>query len=361
MKKLALILALIVLIPSLAHAKESDEPGPQITSSTRRQFIQNSVLSGAGGAELTIVATAGDEGRAMSAMSGALGQASGKASALVAEVRKVNAAPRKQPIAISKELFTILDRCKQLSSLTESAFDITGAAKTEGFSQYFFAPNWRRLKLSKKKQTLTIKSEKLEIDPRTFSIVLRGFLADDIITSLTKQGWKNAQIKISNVARSIGRDIHTAWRIRLDAPTAAEVGKHAFRAYDYSVGNVATAMISPRLFPQGIVDPRTRTLVDRPAVINTIVFANNAATATAYAIAAYAKSAVDAQRGMNFITGHSEVKAIIIAADGTVLSSRGMVTKSSYAKTKKTEVATTEATTTKAVTTKTEETPKEVK
>ena len=340
MKKLALVALMLILIPAITHAIESNEPGPQITSSTPRQFIQNTVLSGAGSAELTIVATAGDEGRAMSAMSRTLGQASGKAGALIAEVAKVNAAPRKQPVAISNELFTILDRCKQFSSLTESAFDITGAAKTEGFSQYFFAPNWRKLKLNKKKQTLTIKSKQLEIDPRTFGIVLRGFLADDVIASLTKQGWKNAQIKISNVTRSVGRDIHTAWRIRLDAPTAAERGKYAFRAYDYSVGNVATAMISPRLFPQGIVDPRTRTLVDKPAVINTLVFANDAATATAYAIATYAKSAVDAQRGMNFITGHSEAKAIVIAADGTVLSSKGMVTKADYAKTKKVEVTT---------------------
>lgn len=335
MKKLALAALILVLIPLVAHTKESDEPGPAMTSFTPRQFTQNAVFTGAGGAELTVVATAGDESRANAAMSQVMGQASAKAGALVAEIATVNAQPRKTPVAISSELYAVLDRCRQFSSFTDSAFDITGAAKTEGFMQYFFAPNWRKLKLNRKNQTLTIKSDDLEIDPRTFGLVLRGFLADDIIDGLKKQGWGNAQIRIGNVTRSVGRDIYTPWRIRMDAPTAAETGKYAFRAYDYSVGNIATAMISPRLFPQGIVDPRTRTLVDKPAVINTLIFADEAATATAYAIATYAKSAVDAQRGLNFITAHSEVKAILIAQDGTVLSSKKInMSKPSYAETK---------------------------
>lgn len=358
MKKiLTVVLVLSILIPALAQAKESDQPGPTVTSSTRRQFIQNTVFPSAGGAQLTIVATAGDESRANAAMSQVMGQASAKAGTLIAEVTKVNAQPRKTPVAISSELFAVLDRCRQFSSLTESAFDITGAEKTEGFKQYFFAANWRKLKLNKKKQTVTIKSNGLDIDPRTFGIMLRGFLSDDIIASLKKQGWSNAQIRIGNVTRSIGRDIHTAWRIRLDAPTAADAGKYAYRAYDYSVGNIATAMISPRLFPQGIIDPRTRTLVDKPAVINTLIFADEASTATAYAIAAYAKSAVDAQRGLNFITAHSEVKAILIAEDGTVLSSKKIsMSKPSYAetaKTNKTEVVTEK--TTETATQKTED------
>jgi len=344
MKKLAIVIALIILVPSIAQAKDNDEPGPKVTQSTPRQFTQTAVLPSAGGAELTIVTTAGNEGQAKAAMSQAFGHASTKASALMAEVSKVNAQPRKTPIAISPELFSVLDSCRRFSIHTDSAFDITSAPKTEGFSNYFFAPNWRKLKLNKKKQTVTIKSDKLEIDPRTFGLVLRGFLADDIITSLNKAGWNNVQIRISNVTRSTGRDIHTPWRIRMDAPTAAEAGKHAYRAYDYSVGDVASAMISPRLFPQGIVDPRTRTLVTDPAVINAIVFAKDASTATAYAIATYAKSATDAQRGANFITARSEVKGILIAPDGEVITSAKFnMTKPTYAETKtlqKTKVAT---------------------
>jgi len=335
MKKLALLVALLVLIPAISQATESDEPGPTQTAATPRQFTQSAVLPSAGAAELTIVSTAGNEGQANEAMSQAFGYASTKAGTLMAEVSNVNAQPRKTPVAVSKDLFSILERCRNFSTFTDSAFDITAAPKTEGFSNYFFAPNWRKLKLDKKNQTVTIKSDTLEIDPRTFGIMLRGFLADDIINSLYKAGWKDAQVRIGNVTRSVGHDIHTPWRIRLDAPTKEEAGKYAFRAYDYSVGDVATAMISPRLFPQGIVDPRTRTLVTDPAVINALVFANDAATATAYAIATYAKSAVDAQRGANFITARSEVKGILIAPDGTVITSAKMhMSKPTYAETK---------------------------
>lgn len=358
MKKAAIAALILLLIPVITHAKENDEPGPAQTSSTPRQFTQSAVLPSAGGAELTIVSTAGNEGQAKAAMSQAFGYASTKAGTLMTEVANVNAQPRKTPVAVSKDLFTILERCRNFSTLTDSAFDITSAPKTEGFSNYFFAPNWRKLKLNKKKQTVTIKSDKLEIDPRTFGIVLRGFLADDIIDNLYKAGWKNAQVRIGNVTRSVGHDIHTQWRIRMDAPTAAEAGKYAFRAYDYSVGDVATAMISPRLFPQGIVDPRTRTLVTDPAVINALVFANDAATATAYAIATYAKSAVNAQRGANFITARSEVKGILIAPDGTVITSAKMnMSKPAYAETKTLQKAETK-TETEVKTQKTEDVTK---
>jgi thiamine biosynthesis lipoprotein ApbE len=335
MKKLTIVALMLVLIPFVTHASESDEPGPAMTSSTPRQFTQGAVFPSAGAAELTIVGTAADEGNANAAMSQVMGQASTKAGALMAEVANVNAQPRKTPVAVSKDLFTVLERCRNFSTFTDSAFDITSAPKAEGFKNYFFAPNWRKLKLNKKNQTVAIKSDTLEIDPRTFSIMLRGFLADDIIDSLYKAGWKNVHVSIGNVTRSVGHDIHTPWRIRLDAPTEAETGKYAFRAYEYSVSDVAAAMVSPRLFPQGIVDPRTRTLVTDPAVINALVFANDAATATAYAIATYAKSAVNAQRGANFITARSEVKGILIAPDGTVITSAKMnMSKPTYAETK---------------------------
>lgn len=94
MKRLAIVIALLVLIPQIASATKN-EPGPTVTSSTPRQFVQTAVLPSAGGAELTIVSTAGNEGQAKKAMSQAFGYASTKAGMLMAEVNKVNAQPRK--------------------------------------------------------------------------------------------------------------------------------------------------------------------------------------------------------------------------------------------------------------------------
>ncbi len=225
----------------------------------------------------------------------------------------------------------MLERCKSFSALTKGAFDITGSSGG-GFS--LVKRDWRRMKINTSKNTVTIKGDDIEIDHTTFALALRGFIADDIIASLSSQGWNNAQVKVGNVTRNVGRDIHTPWTIRLDAPTAAEKGKFAYRATNYSCSNVATAMINPRLFPQGIVDPRSRELVTNPAVVNALIFAGDAATASAYAIATYANSAASAQAGINFIEQHPEIKGIVVALDGKVLSSRGLgVSRKSYAET----------------------------
>lgn len=309
-----------LLIPSVAQAKKSNSS--QIAPSTPRQFSSSMALPGAGGAELTIVATAADEGRANAAISSALSQAAAAAGALTSEVQNINEQPRKTPVTISDKLFGVLDRCIAFSALTDGAFDITGAG--DETKPELAKGNWRRLKLKKSDLTLTIKSDDLGIDSTTFGLALRGFIADEVTENLRTQGWTNAQIRIGNVTRNIGRDIHTPWTIRLEAPTEAERNKHAFRAYDYSVGDIATATISPRLFPQGIIDPRSRTVVDNPAVINTIIFASDAAMASAYAIATYTNSVSKIEQGLKFIQSHPEVRGIVIALDGTVMGTSGL-------------------------------------
>lgn len=326
------LLITLLLIPAIAHARANNEPGPAETPTTPRQFESAAVLPGAGSAELTIVATHADEGRAMAAISQALSQAASAASALTAEARAINDAPRKTPVTVGEKMIGILERCKEFSAFTQGAFDITGTTQSSGFS--FTKRDWRRLKIDRTTTTVTLKSDDISIDLMTFGFALRGFLADDIINELGRQGWGNAQIRIGNVTRSIGRDIHTPWTISVDAPTAAEQGKFAYRAYNYSVGDIATAMISPRLFPEGIVDPRSQSLIKEPAVINAIVFTKDAAMASAYAIATYANSAVKAEYGLQFIQAHPEIKGTVIALDGTVLNSSGLgITKPAYKET----------------------------
>lgn len=308
------VLIAVLIIPTIAHART--QKGPAISPSTPRQFTSTMALSGAGQAEITLVATAADEGRAKGAMSQALAEASKKASTAMNTVREIQP---KTPTVLDDWLYDVIDRCKTFSALTKGAFDITGTTEQKKFE--FVKRDWRRLKLKSKDKSLTIKSNEVAIDPTTFGLALRGFLADEILDNLRKQGWGNVQVKIGNVSRNIGRDIHTPWTIRLDAPTAAERGKFAYRAHNLSVKDVGTAEISPRLFPQGIMDPRSHTLVTEPDAINTIIFAADAATASAYAIATYANSAHKAEYGMQFIQSHPETKGIIIKPDGTMLAS----------------------------------------
>jgi len=298
MKKF-LVAALVVaaLIPASAFARE-----PKIAPSTPRQFTSSMALPGVGGVEATIVATEADKARAESSISSALSDASSKAGAYTSEARSINEQPAKTPVEVSTNLAIVLQRCKDYSALTKGAFDITGTGA------------WKKIKvsMSENNSTVTRKNDAAVIDPTIFAMALKGFLADSILENIQSQGWANVQVVIGNVTRSIGRDIHTPWSVRIDAPTAAEQGKFAFRAYNYSVGNVATAKISPALYPTGGTEPQ---------VINAVIFANDAATAVSYAMAAYVNSVKDAQKGMSFIKSKPEVRGIVIALDGTMLSS----------------------------------------
>ncbi len=324
MKKLLVLalLAVATLIAPLTHAASAaKEPGPALSPSTTRQFTSASSLPMLGGAEVTIVAPSADEVKAMASIASALSESSATAAALMAETKVVNDAPRKTAVPVSEKFVKVIERCKNFSALTDNAFDITGATEA---GSVFTARNSRQLKTDMGAKTLTIKADDVQIDPSAFAVALKGFIADDVIESFKTQGWTSAQIKIDNISRSIGSDIHTPWTIQVDAPTEAERGKSAFRAYNYSVSDIATAIVSPRVFPQGIMDPRTRTLVDKPAIINAIVFASDAATATAYAIAAYANSAKSADAGLAFVQSHPEIKGIIIGLDGNVIKSKGL-------------------------------------
>ena len=325
-----LVTALLIsafMTPQIAGAKAQQE---YIAPSTPRQFQSSAGLNGAGLAEITIVATEADSAKAASSMSQALSDASAKANLAMTTISSVQP---NTPVEIDPWLYVVLERCRAFSALTNGAFDITGTGDKD--SSGLFKRDWRSLKLKDGTKTLTLKGDGIQIDPKTFGTALRGFLADEIMSKLTAEGWRNVQVIVGNTTRNIGRDIHTQWTIRMDAPTAAEKGKNAFRAYNYSVSDVGTAMISPALFPEGIIDPRSNTLITSPAVINTMIFAADAATASAYAIATYANSAAKAEQGLQFVHSHPEVKGILIGLDGNVLTSTGLgVSKSNQGESK---------------------------
>jgi thiamine biosynthesis lipoprotein ApbE len=303
MKRLLIVAVVIAIsVPAMSYARRSRQP--KVPPSTPRQFIQNIALTRLGGTEITIVATESDKDRAEADLSAAMANASTSANQLVSDMDAINDAPRKTPVEVSDKLIAILNRCKTFSSLTKGGFDITGSG------------DWKKIKVKSGNNTVTIKSENAQIDPSTFSVALKGFIVDETLIELKGKGWTNVQVKIGNVTNNIGRDIWTPWKVRVGV--GSETGKYAFRAFDYSVGDVATSKVSPSQFPS---------TESPPEVSNTIVFAQDAATAAAYSLAIYAFSVKNPEKGFKFIQTHPEVQGIIVARDGRMLTSTELLTK----------------------------------
>jgi thiamine biosynthesis lipoprotein ApbE len=299
---LAVAVAAAMLVPAVSYARRSRKP--KIPPSTPRQFIQNIALTRLGATEITIVATEADKDRAEADLSTAMANASTSANQLVSDMDAINDAPRKTPVEVSDKLIAILNRCKNFSSLTKGGFDITNSG------------NWKKIKAKSSSNTVTLKNNDAQIDPSTFAVALKGFIVDDTLTELKSKGWTNVQVKIDNVTNNIGRDIWTPWKVRIGVGN--ERGKYAFRAFDYSVGDVASSKVSPSQFPS---------TENPPEVSNAIVFAQNAATAAAYSLAIYAFSVKNPEKGLKFIQTHPEVQGIIIARDGRMLTSTELSTK----------------------------------
>lgn len=305
MKRQILVVAVVIslLVPVVAHARRGREP--QIPPTTPRQFISAIDMPRVGAVEVTIIATEADKERAEADLSATLSNALSMANTIMSDIDAINAAPRKTTLEVSDKPPLILERCKEFAAQTKGDFDITANGK------------WKKIKVKSKSKTVTLKHEDMEIDTNTFSLILRGFIVDDMMQELKGKGWNNVQVELANVVRTAGRNIHTPWTVRIGAES--EEGKHAFRAFDYSVGNVATAKMSTPYYPLQ---------TDDPAVIKTIVFAQDAFTATAYAVAAFAKGTKKAEDGIKFIQMHPEVKGIVIAKDGKMYTSMELPAKS---------------------------------
>ena len=123
--------------------------------------------------------------------------------------------------------------------------------------------------------------------------------------------------------RNTGHDIFTPWNIEIDFGVN-EKSSFAHRAYRYALSNVASATVTADGMGSGYIDPRSK----RPAVSENMrsvtVLSSDASTATAYALATYARGS---KHGMKFVEGRDEVMAIVVDLDGNLIASKDLVTE----------------------------------
>ena len=319
MKKHLGILTLVataILIPSIASTAMSGDTTSQTTSGELRQFgAEGSLVTG----ELisaTIVAPAGEEGRAQVALSGAISRAqqfsaeffgSGGIASQLAGLGKGNA------LELSPIGFDFIKRARVLAPQTDGFFDIAAPSP----KHIFIKSDWRRISLDDELRTITFKSGDIKLDLTKIAL---GYACDLMMETMLNDGFQNASVTAGMVTRNTGRDIHTPWDVVVGFGETTSTGTH--RAYRYGLSNVGAATVTPGGLGSNLVDPINKRQINWNGQLQSVtVIATDAMTATAFALAAYT---LGPKYSIKFVKGQHSIRGIIVDGTGNLIASKDL-------------------------------------
>lgn len=307
-----------LLIPSVAVSAitKTKEEGAQQNPSVTRQFSAQGTLTGGAPVSITVIAPSSDEGTAQSAMSAALSRARTldnelfSADGVEAQIERLKAG---EPLKLPAAAFEMISKAVELSGTTNGWYDVSAPSDKGVFTQ----KDWRRIVLDRDAQTISFKSAGMRLDLKR---IATGHAVDVMMNALKEAGFSNARVAAGPVERISGRDIFSPWNIRIEFDVT---GEYAHRAYNYNLTSVSATTVTPDGLASGLIDARSRKPVAHGSLKSVTVLASDAATATAYALAAYT---LGPKVGLRFIEAHPETQGIIVDGAGTLLASKDFKT-----------------------------------
>jgi len=322
MKRFLIVLAAITLIPSIASTAVTTDKAeePTATPTQTSAIVDLSQFSasdntGLGAVAATVVSSPGDKGRAEVALSRALSRARAFAMEIPGLEEKLNSLAKGERIELTPETFDFVFKAKQLSSQTHGWYDLTAPSPKGSFMK----KDWRRVKLDSSSRTVWLRSEGMTFD---LSRLATGYAADLMMGELAESGFANAMVEMGTVQSNKGRDIFTPWNVTIgfgEGTASANAG--AYRAYRYNVKDVAAATVTPQGLGNGLIDAHNKKPVKPDGVRSVTVFAHDATTATAFAIAAYT---LGPKHGLRYIESHPEMMCVIVDGGGELFASKNM-------------------------------------
>jgi thiamine biosynthesis lipoprotein ApbE len=320
---LAALLCLALPLSTSASAPEKAEKAkvekaaaPVEAPSGRHQYGSQIPLTTGIAAQATVVASSSEAGRAQAALAAAFSRAQAFDQEFFTEggvEAKLASLPQGQALALSPDGFEFFKRAVSLATLTGGWFDITGPSG----KSFFTKKDWRRLSLDDRARTIALRSSGMAFDLRRAAA---GYEADLLLDELSKQGFTDAMVQVGDVHRNIGKDIFTPWNITLEFGAGSDT-ESARRALRYDIQNIAAATVNPQGMGSKLTDPLNKKVVDALGMRSITVFAADAMTATAFALAAYT---IGPKFGLQFIEAHPETRGIMVDRGGNMLASRGL-------------------------------------
>jgi thiamine biosynthesis lipoprotein len=248
------------------------------------------------------------------------------------EVSRVNAEAADHPVAVSDELFRLLETALEYSRITDGAFDITYASV--GYLYDFRervkpdqahidaalpAINYRHVVLDPKAHTVAFAFPGVRID---LGGIGKGHAVDSGIAVLERRGIEHALVTAGGDSRIIGDRFGKPWIVGIRHPDRKDEVIARIPMIDTAL---STSGDYERYFDEGgvryhhIIDPKTGKSASK--VRSTTVIASTATRTDGLSKTAFV---LGPERALEIYNRLDDVDAILVTPDGRVLYTKGM-------------------------------------
>ncbi len=252
------------------------------------------------------------------------------------ELSRLNREAASGPVAVSREMFEVIDRAVEISRLTGGAFDVTVGPLVETWG--FFPGRegrlpgpeevesarsrvgWEEIGLDREHRTVRFLNPGLEID---LGGLAKGYVVDRLADLLAGEGVANALINAGGDIYCLGRHPEgRGWRIGIEHPRSEGEVLAVLELEDRAVatsGDYRNYFIHlDRRYPH-IIDPRTGTPA-RTGVLESTVLASDCLTADGLATALFV---LGPERGLEILeSGEDWEGLLVVDRDGEIVIRR---------------------------------------
>ena len=250
------------------------------------------------------------------------------------ELSNINRLAYKQPVAVSANLFALIDKSQRMAALSKGAFDITYASvgylydyregvkpSEKAIAGSLPAINYRSVMLDHKQQTIRFKHPKTRID---LGGIGKGYAVDQVIGFLRQNGVSVAMVSAGGDSRIIGRRPEKPWLIGIKHPRRPD--KNAL-LLPMEEGAISTSGDYERYFidDQGerhhhIINPKTGKSPDG-GILSASVIGPDATTTDGLSTTVFV---LGVQKGLELMNQLPGIEGVIITADGAIHYSDGL-------------------------------------
>ena len=248
------------------------------------------------------------------------------------ELSRINASAAAAPVALSDEMFALVERALAFSRLSDGAFDITYAGAGQLYDyRAGIAPDaatlaaaqplvgWRHLELDARARTLRFARAGVRIDLGGFA---KGHAVDTSIAILKRLGIAHAMVAAGGDSHVLGDRGGRPWTVAIRDPRREGEVVAVLPLEDVSV---STSGDYERFFERDgerfhhLLDPRTGK--SPHAVHSVTIIADDGLTSEAFSKTVFVLGVED---GLRFVNAHPGIDAVIVDAHGRLHYSDGL-------------------------------------
>lgn len=249
-------------------------------------------------------------------------------------LQDVNRAAGVAPVAVCEELYFLIERCLDVSRLTDGAFDISFGAAGRLWNWRAAEPRiptdeeiagalrnvgWSRIVLDPARRTVFLPEPGMRIG---MDAIVPGYAADRAMAKIRALGLRDACINMSGDVLVSGLRDGRPWRVAVAHPRQPRTDLAVLSVTD---AGVSTSGDYERFFIKDgrrfchIIDPRTGWPADRCQSVT--VLSPALAFADALATGLFV---LGPDRGLQIVESLEGVEAVFVGADGKVAFSKGL-------------------------------------